>query len=106
MMVEVVLIALATARITRLITTDKIAETPRLRVQLYFEQRWEERTGKGSDDTWGSRFAYLISCQWCTSIYVAAGTTAATSIFASVPLPVLTALAASSVTGLLAQLTD
>lgn len=102
--VTVVLIALATHRITRFLVRDHLSEVPRLRAQLWFEQRWEKRTGMSSDKTWGSKVAYLLGCSWCTGLYVAAGVTAGAAIFTTVPLPILTALAASSVTGALSQL--
>lgn len=50
--------ALATARITRLITADYLTEPAR---------RWAVlRLGIES------RLSYLITCQWCTSVWVAA----------------------------------
>lgn len=100
--VTIVLIALATARATRFLTTDKLIEGPRTRLQFAFEARWEAKTGRTSED-WGSRTAYLIGCDWCASIWTAAVVTALTSTVTSVPLPVLTALTASMVTGLLAS---
>jgi len=101
----VALVILATHRITRLITTDTIFDDPRLKLQLYFEQRWENKTGRGSEETWGSKLAYLISCSWCTGLWVAAAVTVGTDLTAGVTAPVLTALAASTVTGVIEELT-
>lgn len=57
------LTALATARLTRLITTDRITRTPRV---------WALR--KLPD---GHLLAYLVICDWCVSVYVGAATAAA-----------------------------
>lgn len=48
--------ALATARITRLVTTDRITEAPRNALLRRLK-----------DD---GLFAYLIVCDWCASVYV------------------------------------
>ncbi len=53
-----VVTALATARITRIITTDYLTAGPR---------RWAI-TRLGVD----SKLSYLITCQWCTSVWVGA----------------------------------
>lgn len=58
-----VIAALATARITRLVTTDRITQAPR---------QWALRR-LASD----SLAAYLIVCDWCVSVYVGAGVAAA-----------------------------
>jgi hypothetical protein len=54
--------ALATARLTRLVTTDRITEAPRV---------WLLRR-LPSD----SLRAYLIVCDWCVSVYVGAAVAA------------------------------
>lgn len=101
-LLTVLLIALATARITRLVTTDKIVEGPRLRLQFAFEARWERKNAPNLEE-WGSKLAYLLGCDWCASIWIAPLVTIATMQVTSVPLPVLTALTASMLTGLLAS---
>jgi hypothetical protein len=62
-----ILAALATARITRLVTTDRLTLAPR---------RWLLRrlTDRYGDE---SVLAYLIVCDWCVSVYAAAGVTGA-----------------------------
>ncbi len=50
--------ALATARLTRLITTDRITEAPRNAVLRRLDA--------------SSLCAYLIVCDWCVSVYVGA----------------------------------
>lgn len=54
--------ALVTARITRLVTRDVITHPLRRRLIL----AW------GTD----SKLSYLITCDWCTSVYVAAAVAA------------------------------
>ena len=97
----VALIALATHRLTLLVIDDRITQRPRLWAQGRFEDRYERRTGVHSDQEWLSAGAYFLSCPWCVGIWVAAAVTAGTSFVVDVPLPVLTWLAASTVTGLL-----
>lgn len=55
--------ALATARITRLITTDRITQAPRTWLQLRLNP--------------DGLAAYLVTCDWCASVYVSAGVAAA-----------------------------
>ena len=60
--ITLVLAALATARLTRLVTTDRITETPR---------HWTLRRLNPE-----GMAAYLITCDWCVSVYT--GSAAAT----------------------------
>lgn len=55
--------ALVTARVTRLVTTDRIMDAPR---------SWMLRRLPS-----GSLAAYLIVCDWCVSFYVGLGVAAA-----------------------------
>lgn len=55
--------ALATARLTRLVTADRITDAPR---------NWIIRRLPRE-----SLLAYLLVCSWCSSIYVGAGMGAA-----------------------------
>jgi hypothetical protein len=57
------LTALATARLTRLVTTDRITRAPRDWVLLRVRN--------------GHPLAYLLGCDWCASMYVGAGAAAA-----------------------------
>ena len=82
------LITLAAYRLTRIITVDKVTERPRA---------WaEDRAADGHP-----KLAYFVTCPWCVSMYVAAAVVAITDLIASVPLPGLQALAASTVCGLI-----
>lgn len=56
----------------------------------------------GSGDI-GSTLAYLLECPWCMSAYAGAAVVATTDLFLSVPAPFLVWIAASSVTGLVAN---
>lgn len=58
-----VIAALAVARLTRLVTTDRITEAPR---------NWVLQRLKAEGLT-----AYLIVCDWCASFYVGLGVAAA-----------------------------
>ena len=104
----VILIAVATARVTRLVTRDKI---PIIGVpREAFIQRWgawadaktEERKiaigGKQTNVVMAS-LAYLWECDWCTSMWVGGGLTYLTWRWPETMLWVLVALAASYATG-------
>jgi len=55
---SLIILALATFRVTRLMTTDIIFETPR----NLFWRRFPPET---------SKLGYLLTCEWCLSIWVA-----------------------------------
>lgn len=104
-----IVLCLATFRITRNITTDAF---PFAELREVYVQRWgvyDDVASKsvaigGKPTNWLMRkIAYLWECDWCTSVWVASILTWITVQFMSVPLPVFTALAASAVTGLIAQ---
>lgn len=65
--ITLVLAALATARITRLVTTDRITETPR---------HWTLRRLNPEGMT-----AYLITCDWCVSVYTGSAMAAGWSLW-------------------------
>lgn len=54
----VAVLVLAVARLTRLVTTDKVTESLRIRVV----NRW------GAD----AMISYFVHCPWCVSVYAAA----------------------------------
>lgn len=110
--VTVLLLCLATHRVTRFITRDKFPLMCGLRDA--FVERWgvyvdAERDQRGvsiggHDTNWLMRsLAYAWECDWCTGFWVGAGLTYLTYRWTDVMLWVLAALAASSVTGLIAQ---
>lgn len=99
----VALIVLATYRITRFIVDDKLAQPVVSRVQEWAEGRYLAKRDATATDEYQSHIGYLFSCPWCVSIYVAGVTVAIVDAwFEPVALPVLVALMASGVTGLLA----
>jgi hypothetical protein len=88
------LVALATARITRFVTSDRIFDKPR----QYLASKLPE----------DGELVYLLHCPWCVSIYAGAGVAVygwllAGSAWFVVPAA---ALAASYITGFLADRTD
>jgi hypothetical protein len=81
-----IIAGLATYRVTRLITADKITEALRQRVT----SKW---------------LGYLVQCDWCLSIWLAPAPALAVVLWPDnrAVLVVLVALALSAVTGLLAM---
>lgn len=84
----------ATARLTRLVTTDKIFERPR-------EALLDHLNPHGM-------ITYMLGCRWCVSIYTGATTTiyatiTAGNVWCMAPMAALTA---SQVTGLLASMEE
>lgn len=69
--------ALAVARVTRLVTEDRIAETPRLSLEnRLWARRFRQvglRPGEVSRSSLDTPLAvYLLGCPWCVSIWVGA----------------------------------
>jgi hypothetical protein len=105
----VTLIFLATHRLTRLAIHDAIplVKIPRDRAIEWLdptpEQIQRNPAAKGHWGNTGRALAYLLECPWCMSVYVAAAVVVVTDLAASVPVPWLVWIAASSVTGLMAD---
>lgn len=110
-----ILIALATHRLTRLVTRDKfpLIAVPRYHVTNWLDpsddyRKWytlkhpDREPPKTHWGVVGQSLAYLWECDWCVSVWVSAGVVYGATHWTSVPLPVLTWLAASTVTGLIA----
>ena len=90
-LIPLLVAALATARLTRLVTTDRILERPRVALLRRL----------GGDNL----LAYLVVCDWCVSVYVGGAVAAAGSWAGSWPwtwAPAL-ALAFSYTAGYLAR---
>ena len=98
--VTLLLAALACARLTRLVTTDKLTEPLRLRVLTWIVRRALDK----ERDPEESLLAYLVTCSWCVSVYVGAGTAGAWAAWGDQRwfTAVCAALAFSYVTGALA----
>lgn len=88
--VTLIIAVLATARLTRLITDDKITEAARSRVARR-----------------GQMIAYLIHCPWCISIYTGAAVAASWWAWGGQTwhTAAMLALAASHATGVIASRT-
>lgn len=100
-MTVIILTVLAVARVTRFITTDVLFNEPRGWVTM--------RVLRGNPDgLWRNKLAYLIMCDWCSSIYVGGAAACAYAQWhGTVTFMVVTlALAASYVTGFLASVTE
>lgn len=97
----IILALLAVARLTRLITTDTIFETPRTWVL-------QRLINPGRARALRDKLAYLIVCDWCTSVYVGAAVAGAYAVWGeTMPFMVVCmALSASYVTGFLASVTE
>lgn len=88
---QFLMLSLVVYRVTRFVAADAF---PLIAVP----REWViEKLG---EDHW---FAYLITCMWCASVYVAAATVALFDHYVSVPMPYAQALAASALTGYLAM---
>lgn len=92
-MVALALTALAVARVTRMVTTDRIFLAPRAWVLNRLDRE--------------SLLAYLIVCDWCVSVYAGAAGAAAWWVWGDTRayLAVVAALAFSYVAGWLAERT-
>lgn len=101
MTLSLVLMTLAVARVTRLITDDVLFEDPRQWLVLRIMR-------PNHKSAWRTKIAYLFTCQWCASVYVgAAGATAWYAWGETMPFMAIAAtLAASYVTGFLASLKE
>lgn len=85
---ELVVDAIATYRLTRLVQEDSLLDRPR---------EWVL-------DRWGHRkAAELVTCPWCAGVWVAAGVVAARVLFPRAWPVCARVLAASAVTGLLSE---
>ena len=89
---EFVILALATYRITRLVTRDVITEGFR----NWFWKKFPPESKK---------LGYLITCEWCLSIWVAS-LLIASAMITSVTIAVASVFALSAVAGLLTAYED
>lgn len=107
-----ILLALACYRVTRLVTTDKIAEPVFEPLRQRLEDRWIRRnTRPGSpeefdaveSDKWNSKLAFLLSCPWCLGFWVSGVGTLLVSLAYGLDYSILTWLAVSTVVGFLGR---
>lgn len=85
--------ALATYRLTRLITTDEILSDARMK---WWSKHPPETTKLG----------YLVTCDWCTSVYAASALQISRMIAPRTTTALETILAFSAVAGLVAAHTE
>lgn len=92
--VTLALLCLATARLSRIVTTDRILNWPRSRLV--------RRLGGAHP------LSYFVVCDWCVSIYAGVGVAAAWHLWGDTRwfVAVSVALAASHVSGYLASRTE
>lgn len=110
-LVVVLMIFLATYRVTRLLITDTFPPIAIARTHvlnwLAPDIEWiQSHDGVGHWGAFGRAVRYLLCCPWCLSVYVGAGAVGLTLPFTSVPVPVWTWLGAATVTGFLARFDD
>lgn len=107
---HLVLIMLATARLTRLVTTDVLTEPVRGAATRALLVRKDIKTEYPSTRTSGFRYqlAYLIMCDWCASMYAGAAVAGAWWAWGDTMwfMMATAALSASYVTGFLASKTE
>lgn len=96
-----VLMALATARITRFVTTDVLFDEPRTWVL-------QKMINPGRLRKLRDKLAYLIVCDWCASVYVGAAVSGAWMLWGESMafMGLMAALAASYATGFLSTFTE
>lgn len=87
---DAVVLCLAAYRLTRLVTTDTILEPVR--------ERWWRRFPPSTQP------GYLITCDWCTSIWISAPLVMMYSLYPSATIFVCAIFALSAVVGIMAAL--
>jgi len=87
---DVAVDALATHRVTRAVTRDSIPITARPRDAV--RRRWPDSTA-----------AYFATCDWCVSVWAGLAVTTARALAPRAWDPIARALAASTVTGIIAS---
>lgn len=89
---ELVILALAVFRLSRLITTDQIFEPLRNRIW-----RWKDPS---------TQIGYLLTCNWCMSIWFASLTFICYTIVPTATLLFCTILALSAIAGIISNKLD
>lgn len=105
----VLLICLATHRLSRLLTRDEIpiVKVPREALLTFLDPTQQDVAAGRASVRKRSRaeksIAYLLTCDWCMSAYAGGGIVLATALTIGLPAPLLVWGAASTVTGLIAS---
>lgn len=105
-MIELVEDGLAVARITRLITTDRLTMKLRDKITARWGLEWiPDKTQPGASQGRPNSLGYLLTCDWCVSMYVAAGVAVARTVAPRAWRPLARALASSATAGIIASYT-
>ncbi len=88
---EDIIDALAVHRLTKLVVDDEIARPAREKIFHKFGKPHE------------SKISYLITCPWCSSMWIGCGVVAVKAVAPKAWRPLAFALALSSVTGLIEE---
>lgn len=109
-LVLVVLLGLASYRVSRLVVEDQITEPLFGRVRDRLESLWIRRnTEPGTpeelravqSELYNSRLSYMLSCYWCLGFWVSGAITVIVSLAHGLDYPVMSWLAASTMTGII-----
>lgn len=98
-----VLLALASYRVTRIVTTDKITEPIFERIRWGLERRWYAKHDGGSDTHFNSKLAFMLSCPWCLGFWVSGAGTLLVSLAYGLDYPIFTWFAVSTIVGFLGR---
>jgi hypothetical protein len=106
----ITLLALACYRVTRLVTTDKIAEPIFEPFRQRLEDRWQRKhyseyvpDAVRYSPTWNSKLAFMLSCPWCLGFWVSGAGTLIVSIVYGLDYPILTWFAVSTAVGFIGR---
>ena len=101
----IAVLALATHRVTRLLTRDQVPliKRPRDWILAWIDPRDSagQEVGHAPLGEFGRSIAYLVECDWCMSVWVGAALTWATATTVGLPWPWLVWPALSTVTGMI-----
>lgn len=106
------LMALASYRLVRVVTLDKITEPVFEPLRQRLESRWIRKHARSNSEAldyessskWNSKLAYFLSCPWCLGFWVSGAVTVIVSLAYGLDYPILTWLASSTIIGLIGAL--
>lgn len=98
-MIDLLVDALATYRLTRLAVVDTFPPVKALRERIVEQHTRQWPDGEGGYNVEPDWLAELIGCPYCSSVWLAFGVVAARALFPKQWKPVATALAFAAVAG-------